>query len=236
MMDGFGPLALTTAGFLALHWIVTRRAIRGPVVRAVGEGPYLAAFSVAALALITGMAMAYGEAPFLPVLWFTGDVGAIVSVLVMPVAYVLLVASVSAPNPTMAGAPTGDDTMPPPTGALRITRHPMMWAFGLWGLCHLFANGELRSIILFGALTALALIGTVSIDAKVRRREAARFERLRAQTSILPFAAILGGRQSLGAAVREIGWRRLAIALILYAATLYLHPWLFGVYAMPTTL
>ena len=98
------------------------------------------------------------------------------------------------------------------------------------------ALGELRAVILFGTLAALALAGIHTIDAKTRARNPLVYQVLEAETSRWPFAAILAGRQSLGAAVREIGWPRLAVALVLYAAILHLHPWAFGVYAIPTTL
>jgi uncharacterized membrane protein len=43
----------------------------------------------------------------------------------------------------------------------------------------------------------------------------------------VPFLAIAQGRNTLELA--EIGWRRLAMALVLYVAFLGAHPWLFGV-------
>jgi uncharacterized membrane protein len=46
-------------------------------------------------------------------------------------------------------------------------------------------------------------------------------------TSSLPFLAIAQGRNRLSLA--EIGWWRVAMALVLYAAFLGAHAWLFGV-------
>jgi len=79
---------------------------------------------------------------------------------------------------------------------------------------------------LVACFAALALLGTLLIDRKFALRRGAQWRRFVAVTSNLPFAAILTGRQRL--AVAEIGWRRVAVALLLYVVLLALHPWLFG--------
>lgn len=101
-----------------------------------------------------------------------------------------------------------------------------MWAFGLWALSHIVANGDLASLLLFGSLAALALIGTALIDARYRARLSAQWPDFAKQTSNLPFAAIAAGRQELR--LQEIGWWRPALALGLYVLLLVAHPWLFA--------
>ena len=236
MFDDYGHLLAAAVVFLGLHMVPARAGVRDWLIGLVGRRGYMAAFSVLALAALVALVTAFNHAPYGPVLWNFGELGSIVAVVVMPVAFVLLVAGVSAPNPTAATANDGPPKVGPATGAMRITRHPVMWALALWAGTHLLANGELRAVILFGTLAALALAGVHTIDAKTRARNPLVYQVLEAETSRWPFAAILAGRQSLGAAVREIGWPRLAVALVLYAAILHLHPWAFGVYAIPTTL
>lgn len=51
----------------------------------------------------------------------------------------------------------------------RIVRHPQLLGVVAWGIGHLLANGEIRSVLLFGGLTAWALIEIVLIN----RRDAA---------------------------------------------------------------
>jgi len=50
-------------------------------------------------------------------------------------------------------------------------------------------------------------------------------------TSLLPFAAIASGRNSMD--WKGIGWWRPALTLALYLGLLYGHPWLFGANALP---
>ena len=79
----------------------------------------------------------------------------------------------------------------------------------LWAFLHLVANGDLASILFFGAFLIVALAGAPSIDAKRRRAlGAARWDAFASQTSIVPFAAIARGRNRFVAG--EFGlWRPL---------------------------
>ncbi len=44
-----------------------------------------------------------------------------------------------------------------PTNIRRILRHPQLLGVTFWGTGHLFSNGELRSVILFGGFIAFSL-------------------------------------------------------------------------------
>ena len=58
-------------------------------------------------------------------------------------------------------------------------------------------------------------------------REPQRWPAFAAATSILPFAAIAAGRNRL--ALRELGWWRPVLAVLLWAALIAMHPMAFGV-------
>jgi uncharacterized membrane protein len=116
-------------------------------------------------------------------------------------------------------------------GMLRVTRHPFLWGMTIWALGHLLVNGDTASLILFGALLVLSLFGTASIDAKRRRTLGAKWDQFAVQTSNVPFLAIVQGRQRLD--LREIGLLRILIAVAVYAALLFAHPYLFGKPALP---
>lgn len=40
----------------------------------------------------------------------------------------------------------------------RLVRHPMLLGVALWGACHLLANGDLASLLLFGGMLVFALL------------------------------------------------------------------------------
>ncbi|WP_309646459.1 NnrU family protein, partial [Phenylobacterium sp.] len=112
-----------------------------------------------------------------------------------------------------------------------ITRHPFLWGVAIWAAGHLLVNGDRASLVLFGAMLVLALFGTSSIDAKRKRVLGATWDGFAAQTSNVPFAAIAAGKQPLK--LGEIGWWRIVLAVAIWAALLWGHPYMFGVAALP---
>ena len=49
-----------------------------------------------------------------------------------------------------------------PTHIRALVRHPMLVGLFLWALAHLAANGDQRSIVLFGTLGVYAVVATIS--------------------------------------------------------------------------
>jgi uncharacterized membrane protein len=219
-------LALAAGLFVVSHFLMSGPPLRAALVTRLGEREFRVLYSTLAAALLIWTAIAFARAPYEPLLepgplrWFP--------LVVMPVALLLLVCGLTQKNPTaveQALALDGGDIAP---GVLAVTRHPVMWAFGLWALSHLLANGDLAGTILFGAMAILALGGTLAIDAKKRRAWAGeKWARSAAGTSNLPLLAMIQGRAKLR--LGEIGWWRLGLALGLYALLLLGHRLVFGV-------
>ena len=95
-----------------------------------------------------------------------------------------------------------------PTNLRRFMRHPFLTGLALWALSHLLVNGDLASIILFGGFGAFALFDMWSCNRRGASTADRKFPIFR--DIILIFAG-----------------------LILFAVFLHLHPYLFGVSAMP---
>lgn len=221
-------LIAAAAFFVLLHLLVAGTALRGVLVGAIKEGPYMGLFSLASLGGIVWLSMAYGQARGTgPVLWDLGAGARHGGLLIMLLALLLLVPGLLTPNPTSVKQEGALDRPDAVKGMLRVTRHPFLWGVAVWAVGHLLANGDLPSAILFGALLVLALLGGPSIDAKRRKALGASYEAFVAQTSNVPFAAILAGKQKLS--LGEIGWWRLLLAVVVWAALLWAHPMLFGV-------
>jgi uncharacterized membrane protein len=101
----------------------------------------------------------------------------------------------------------------------------------IWAAGHLLVNGDRASLVLFGSMLVLALFGTASIDAKRKRALGVTWDSFAAQTSNVPFAAILSRRQPLK--LGEIGWWRILLAVVIWAVLTWAHPYMFGVPALP---
>ena len=207
-----------TVAFLATHF-VSSTPLRAALVGRLGEWPYRGLYSLVALATLVWMVWAYKAAPSQP-LW---PGLRFAPALVMPIAFVLLACGY-ARNPTAVGAEKLLQRDDPAKGVIRITRHPIMWAIVLWSAAHVLARADVKGVIFFGGLFALAALGTISID--TRKRADPGWGRFAAVTSNIPFVAIAQGRNTL--AWREIGWIRPAAGLGLYVLVLLFHPLLFG--------
>jgi uncharacterized membrane protein len=216
--------------FLAIHLLVSGTPLRNTIVQRVGEQGFQGIFSLASIAGLVWLCMAYGRAPRIE-LWGTADVLRPLALGVMAVAILLGVVGLVTPSPTATGGEGRLDLTEPATGILRVTRHPFLWGVSLWAVMHLVLNGDAASLVLFGSLLGLAVVGPWSIDAKRARRFGARWESFAAATSNVPFMAIAQGRNRLRLA--EIGWWRVTAATAVYAGLLYGHAWLFGVSPFP---
>jgi uncharacterized membrane protein len=215
---------------LGTHLGIASTQLRGQLVAAVGERAYLALYSLIALVAIVWLVIAWRAAPWVE-LWPSSRALRHLPIIVMPFALLFLVCGVSQANPTAVGQQPDPDAKEAAHGILRVTRHPVMWGVALWALAHLLANGDLASVVFFGTLALLALLGARLIDAKRSRRNEPGWGIFLQATSSVPFAAILERRQRLVAG--EIGLARLVAALALYVVLLIAHPWLFGVPALP---
>lgn len=213
------------AVFLIAHVIPAMPAARRRLQARFGEGGFIAAYSVLSLLLFAWLIREALLAPYVP-LWFAGPWGFWVALIFMPLALLLLGAGALAPNPlSIAFVTRAYDPQAP--GAVAITRHPILWGLGLWGLAHLPANGHLVGLALFGSLGVFALVGMAVVE---RRRRLVlgdeQWSALAAGTSFLPFLALLSrrARWPLEPLTLAGGAAGLAVAGLLLAGG---HLWLF---------
>lgn len=222
-------LIAAAAFFVLLHLLVSGTRLRGAIVGVVGEGPYMGLFSLASLAGLIWLIVAFGAARHQPadVYWWSITPGTRhIALGLQLIAFLFIVPGLLTKNPTSVKQESALDDPDVAKGMLRITRHPFLWGVAIWAFGHLLVNGHLAAVILFGSLLILALAGPFSIDAKRRRALGESYAAFEAKTSNVPFAAILAGRQKLS--LGEIGLWRIAAALIVWAVVLWAHPFLFG--------
>lgn len=228
-MSGTIPdLAIATAVFLGHHFLMARRFIKAPLVEVVGKKPYMFLYSLLSVVLFVWMVWAYIEAPEVEI-WPTTDWARNLSLVLNPLAMILLICGYYSPSPaSLLGRHFDLDQELP--WIVRISRHPVMSAVAILCLTHMAVNGDLASLIVFGANGFLALAGMPIIDAKKRARWGEEtWEAFAAETSALPFVALLMRRTSLR--LSEISWVPVLAGLGLYFAILFSHPILFGVSA-----
>jgi uncharacterized membrane protein len=226
-------LVAAVAVFLLIHLLISGTRLRDAITGVIGQGPYMGLFALASVAALTWAGFAYAAArrgPD-PDFWAATPATKWIQLGVTLVAFLLAVPGLLTPNPTSVRQEATLERPDAVKGVLRITRHPFLWGVALWAAGHLMVNGDLASLILFGSLLILAVFGTLSIDAKRRRALGETWDAFAQKTSAVPFAAIVQGRQKL--ALGEAGWWRLALAVVIWAALVWAHPFIFGVSPLP---
>ena len=133
--------------FLGVHVLTTQRGLRARLIAAWGEGGYKSGYSVVALLGLVLIVWGFADyrAAGMWQVWTPPAVLKHVTVALMLPAVILVVASYIRGRIYLA------------------LKHPMLAGVKLWAAAHLLANGDLGSIILFGAFLAWAVFDRISL-------------------------------------------------------------------------
>lgn len=222
---------IAVAVFVLTHLIPAVPAIRQGLIARLGQKGYTILFSLVSLASLTWVIVAVLNAPVV-LLWDSAGWQAWATLILTPLGLFLAAAGLMSPNPLSLSLFPGAERN---KGAIvLVTRHPVFWGVLLWALSHIPPNGDVRSLALFSLLAALAASGFWLGDRRARRKHGARWAELAEDTSILPFAATLAGRNRLRIDLPML------LALVLSAAIAWWllaggHAALFGVDPLAAT-
>jgi uncharacterized membrane protein len=194
-MIGPSVVLAAASSFVGTHFLLSH-PLRRPLVRAIGEKGFLALYSAVAFATLGATIWAYRQAPATAALWDVGDGLWAVATVAMLLASVLLLGSLIR-NPAMPGA-IGSAATAKARGVYGVTRHPMMWAFAIWGACHILVYPVAKNIFLAGSIIVLALVGAALQDRKKAAQDAQGWGAWQGRTSYVPFVAIAQGRAAFG--------------------------------------
>jgi uncharacterized membrane protein len=221
-------LLAASAVFFLLH-MLPATPLRAQFVSLAGEPVYTAIFSIVSAAAIWWMVLAFNAAPYGEKLWAVPALWQWLKAALVLIAYILIVAGISTPNPYAPGGkvPQGGFAG---GGIFAITRHPVMWGIAIWGIVHAISQPSLRGIVFFGGFAATALVGSW-LQQRRKRAQLPGWAEFEARTSFWPFGAILEGRASFS--LSGIGWGRIGVGALLWAVILYFHLSWFGAQPLP---
>jgi uncharacterized membrane protein len=192
--------------FGGLHIGLATRRVRAALVAWLGEWGFIGLYSTLSAAAFALLILTYAAHRFdgPAGLGLGGALrGPLMAAIVAGV--VLTVASlVDYPRSPMA---VFGDTVRNPHGIGRITRHGFLVGLAMFGLAHAVLATRLVGTVAFGMLGVFTLLGAWHQDRKLLARRGASYAAYLAQTSTLPFAAIVAGRQ-------HIAWTELRPALL----------------------
>ncbi|MGA7812543.1 NnrU family protein [Caballeronia sp.] len=216
-MGTTSAVAAAAVAFVGSHLLLSH-PLRGRLVRAIGEGGFQGVYSLVAVLTLGWLILAFRKAPLTAPLWTVGDGLWAVVTAVMLIASILLMGSLIR-NPAL---PTGGQPVSFPEaarGVYAVTRHPMLWSFALWGVCHVAVFPVAKNIIVAAAIVVLALVGAALQDRKKEQLQPDLWPEWESKTSYLPFAAITTGRARLGG----FGLHALAGGLVVWLAATWAH-------------
>ena len=166
------------------------KSTRDQVAERVGPGPYQGLFALFIIGSIVVIVFGWKSAQ--PALIYTPVVApGLVTSGLMLVASVLFIASVM------------------PTNLKRWIRHPQMTGTLLWSVSHLLANGDSRSVVLFGSLGIWSIL-----EMSLCSRRDGKWQK--PEPVALAKDAVF-----------------VIVGIVLFAVFAYSHRWLFGVTVVP---
>ncbi len=177
--------------FIVTHLsLVLTPGIKDGIISATSEKTWRVLFSIIALASILMIVLGWRSTPveyaYVPPYWTRH-----ITMLLMLIAFILF------------GASSGK------TIIQRLIRHPMMTAVLIWAIAHLLANGETRSVLLFGGFAVWIILQMILVN----KRDG---------DWIKPEPAPM---------TRTL--RNLIISIVIYAVFFSLHKYFAGVSLMP---
>lgn len=221
-----GGLILAGMLFFGTHLGVSSTPLRGALIRATNDRAYLGIYSLLAVTTLGYLIYAYNTTPHTLLLWAPTNAGRWVALVLMPIALVFLLGGFMTRNPTAVGQEGAAKTLGEGRGLLRITRHPFQWAVVLWAVAHIVANGDAASLVFFGSLGLVSLLGGVLMDRKKAITLAGDWPAVVHATSNLPFLAILQGRNRF--VISEL-LLPVVVGVAAYGILLWTHQWVSGV-------
>ncbi|MCP4749480.1 MAG: hypothetical protein GY866_01170 [Proteobacteria bacterium] len=211
--------------FGGTHIGLSALPLRTPMIEKMGDKGFQGIYSLISLATFGFLIYAYVVArPAVAAATEAGGQGtaAILNQVLMLVAFILLFCGFMNKNP-MGMVPTGAELAKPESaGMVRITRHPMNMAFALFGLAHVLTGTSSADWIFFGGFVVFSLLSSWHQDKKKVRLLGKEVGDFVANTSIIPFAAIVTGKQKF--AFSEIRKAGILIAVVVAVVARALHP------------
>ncbi len=206
--------------FAGTHIGLSAEPFRGKLVSKMGEKGFQGFYSLVALAtfafLVTAFVLTDNTNEFFPVAasasWMTHLCN-----LIMLFAFILFFCGFANPSP-MGMATVKTEAI----GIIRITRHPMNMSFALFGLAHILTNRSPEEWMFYLGFLVYGVLGSMHQDRKKAHQGGINFQSFVENTSILPFAAIITGKQTLK--LGEISKKGVLIAIVATILARVFHP------------
>jgi len=225
-MNPAAVIALWAILFIGTHLLISSGTVRPRLIGLIGEMAYRGVYSLVAFATLVPLIFVFARNKHAGVmLWNLRGAGAMrgLTWILMLTALFFFAGSFVNPNPGSIGAPASTGGA---HGILKITRHPNFVALILFGFAHILMNGWAGDVIFFGTFPVLGIAGGLHQDSRKVREVGESYVRFVAETSFVPGAAILSGRQRLSG--EDVPWAAIGIGAMATVLLIGVHPYIFG--------
>jgi uncharacterized membrane protein len=201
--------------FGGTHVIGSTLAVRGKLIDTLGLPGFKGLYSVVSLVTFVPLCWVYAVNRHAGAQLFTTSPELnMASQALMLAAFLILLQAFTVKNPLTTEAELKGHYVSEPTGILRITRHPINTAATLIGLSHMMANGYVGDWIFWGGFVVYSVVSAMHQDARLAATGPDAVREFQAQTSAVPFAAIVKGRQ-------KIRFSELSLVALVVAAAIF---------------
>ncbi len=212
--------------FGGTHIFLSHGSIRESLSEKLGPMGFKGLYALVALATFAFLVFSYFPHRHAGPVWWdlrTTLIAVRLVEVLMILSFILMVSAFVTPSPTGMD-PRGRHE---PRGVLRITRHPFTMGAAIFGIAHCIQSGFGTDLAFFGGFALFSIVGAFHQDARKQREALPEQRPFFAETSVIPFAAILGGRQSFK--LRELPWIGVLIGVIVAIIIRSLHERWFGI-------
>lgn len=216
MNESLLNLLAANIAFVGSH-LGMSHALRAPMVKALGDKGFQGIYTLVSFATLGWVYFAFIAAPGAD-LGGSGEAGWVLATVLTWPAMVLLAGSLIG-NPALPTPMAEAQARAEPKGVFLVTRHPMMWAIGLWAASHIVLLWSTRTMITALTMGALALVGSWFQDGKKRAQMGEAWAAWSAKTSYWPqFHRLF-----------SVGAVPLIAGTVLWLAGSWMHLWRAGI-------
>ncbi|KPJ98184.1 MAG: hypothetical protein AMJ60_09190 [Desulfobacterales bacterium SG8_35] len=213
--------------FAGTHIIGSSIPVRTVLIRRIGQLGYKGLYTLVALATFIPLCYFYFTHKHAGYLLYTSGsfINLLAQLLMLGAIIVLLQGFVTA-NPMTTMTELTGRVVRSGHGIQRLTRHPQNFAFAIFGLAHLLANPYVGDWIFFGGFIVYGIVSAVHQDRRQLATGSEHLKQFLTDTSAMPGAAIISGKQRLG--LDEYNPPALVAAIVIFILLKLWHPMLFG--------
>ena len=228
-MESVAKILLWWLLFGVTHIGGSSLSVRSLLIRRMGLLGFKAFYSVVALATFVPLCTVFFNNKHAgPLLFLPGSGLRLTTQVLMLLALIVLGQSLATKSPLTTIAEMTDSFRGRARGIQRVTRHPQNFSFALFGFAHMLSNPYVGDWIFFGGFLIYGLISAIHQDKRTLASGPREVREFQAETSVMPFGAIMVGKQRL--ALREYNLFGLLISIIVFVVLRVFHNRLFGGY------